>query len=457
MASAPRCFSPKRTRSSRAGRTGTLAGSRATGAQEARATQYSAGACGDPQTAAVVPAVVPAMRDWHPKALDALLGVVQDASANPKTRRQAAQKIAEFLLPKIAKKPKLIPDEHGFSISPELASAYRDIQLRLRALKPTRKIPAIAQEIEKLEARSAAILRRLEEPCPSRYGNKEAMKDAIRLGEFGELHNHETALTDVQNAEEAHLRTRLDVFRASPEAIARERCAALEDADKRFRRYRAIGGLPAPPLSRQERNELKFWRGLYPAGPKRSVSSLADGRWQNLSGFDDDGLQTDPEYLDHPFAEELLAMDGNFYPRRSKLRHRRWLEQLETTEPKKPTANEDAEDQQNPELAKARMRELEERRAAGFQLTAAETGELQTLRERDPEFAAIIDLMDLHYLNDWRREVEIARKAGLDTFGMFEQADIISWRVRDPTKFISESDAAEYWRRRNGTITVAPL
>ena len=179
---------------------------------------------------------------------------------------------------------------------------------------------------------------------------------------------------------------------------------------------------------------------------------------RNLSEIDDDGLQTDPEYLDHPFAEELLAMDGNFYPRHSKLRHRRWLEQLGTTEPKKPTPNEDDEDQQNRELlAKARMRELEERCAAGFELTAAEAGELQNLRECDPEFAAIIDLMDLHYLNDWRREVEIARKAGLDTFGMFEQADIISWRVRDPTKFISESDAAEYWRRRNGTITVAPL
>src|SRR5215472_5504954 len=99
MASAPQCFPPKRTRSSRAGRTGTLAGGRTTGAQEARATQYSAGAGKDSQTAAVTPG----MRDWHPKALEALLGVVQDASANPKTRRRAAQKIAEFLLPKVAK------------------------------------------------------------------------------------------------------------------------------------------------------------------------------------------------------------------------------------------------------------------------------------------------------------------------------------------------------------------
>jgi hypothetical protein len=71
-----------------------------------------------------------------------LFGVVQDATANPKARAKAALKIAEFLLPKAAKKPKVIPDEHGFSISPNLASAYREIQRELRALMsgPARKI-----------------------------------------------------------------------------------------------------------------------------------------------------------------------------------------------------------------------------------------------------------------------------------------------------------------------------
>ena len=52
----------------------------------------------------------------------------------------------QSILPKVAKKPKIIPDEYGFSINPNLASAYRDIQLELRALvnRPTRKIPARA-------------------------------------------------------------------------------------------------------------------------------------------------------------------------------------------------------------------------------------------------------------------------------------------------------------------------
>jgi len=65
--------------------------------------------------------------------------------ANPEVRRKVALKIAEFLLPKADKKAKIIPDEYGFSINPNLASAYRDIQLELRALVngPTRKIPAM--------------------------------------------------------------------------------------------------------------------------------------------------------------------------------------------------------------------------------------------------------------------------------------------------------------------------
>ena len=58
------------------------------------------------------PAVVPAIRDWTPQALDALFGVVQDATANPQARRKAALKIAEFLS-KAGKKAKVIPDEYG--------------------------------------------------------------------------------------------------------------------------------------------------------------------------------------------------------------------------------------------------------------------------------------------------------------------------------------------------------
>ena len=92
------------------------------------------------------------IREWNPQALDALFGVVQDAGADPKARRKAALKVAEFLLPKVGKKAKVLPDEYGFSVNPNLASAYRDIQLELRALVngPTRKIPAIAATDQKI-------------------------------------------------------------------------------------------------------------------------------------------------------------------------------------------------------------------------------------------------------------------------------------------------------------------
>jgi hypothetical protein len=109
IAIAPRCFPAKRTRS---------AGSRTTITQEALATDGSVGA----SKASQPPLLVPAIRDWNPKALEALFGVVQDATANPKARRKAAQKIAEFLLPKTPKKPKVIPDEYGFLISPDALS-----------------------------------------------------------------------------------------------------------------------------------------------------------------------------------------------------------------------------------------------------------------------------------------------------------------------------------------------
>jgi hypothetical protein len=119
----------------------------------------------DPQA----PALVPARQDWNPQALDALFGIVQDAAADPKARRKAALRIAEFLLPKSGKKAKAVADDYGFTINPKLASEYRNIQLEVRSLakQPTRKLPAVGLRILKLRARSDAVLRRL----PASDGN----------------------------------------------------------------------------------------------------------------------------------------------------------------------------------------------------------------------------------------------------------------------------------------------
>ncbi len=457
-----RCFPPKRTRSLRRGRRGALAGTAI--AQAALATGDAVGGSNGAQT----PPAVPAIRHWNPKALDALFGVVQDATANPKARSKAALKIAEFLLPKAAKKAKVIADEYGFLISPNLASACRDLKLELWALKrePTHKIPAIAEKIKRLEARFDAVRRRIEMPYPTKYGDKEAAKDLDRL--MSSLRGNGTALTEAQQAEEAHLWARYDVFRASPESIARRRREALEKVDRRFRIDRSDGDFYAPPLSRKERNELKLLRRLYPEPS------------QNLSPFEDDGFET---RRDHPFAHELPAPDGNFYPRHSKLypRHRKLppadprgytiddlaqdrkrLDQLSKARLDQTTLTpqEDAEGTQlaariaayerNPELLdEARIRELEQRRT-GSPLTASEEGELRDLRERYPEFAAVMDLMDLRYLYERTRELEIARKAGLDFDAMCQQAEVICLRLRDPSKYLHEWQARNHVRDRRG-------
>src|SRR4029077_3722627 len=104
-------------------------------------------------------------------------------------------------------------------------------------------------------------------PCPTKYGNKEADKDCARLIEFAELRDNETALTEAQVAEEAHLRARMDVLSASPESIARRRRAALEEAERRFKMYRLFREFYAAPLSRKDRHDLRLLRWLYPAEP----------------------------------------------------------------------------------------------------------------------------------------------------------------------------------------------
>ena len=393
IAVAPQSFPPKRRRSARTGHRPALAGSATTIAQEALAAAGAVAAKGS-QTLAVVAAI----RDWSPQALDALFGVVQDATANPQVRRKAALKIADFLLPKVAKKPKVVPDEYGFLISPNLASAYRDIQLELRALvnAPTYKIPAIAAKIKKLEERSDAIRRRLQVSCPTKYGNKEATNDYLRLMEFTALRDTNTAFTEAQQAEEAHLRARFDVFNTSAEAIARRRRTALEDAERLFIKSRLFGDFPAAPLSRKEQNDLELLRWLYPK-PARNLSQL-DGDWFDY----------------HPFRNELPAPDGNFYPLHSELRPAPSFEKGRSLEG-----------------PKARIYELEKRRVAE-DLTPTEEEELQDLRRRHRGIAEVVSNMNLVYDCWFDREFKLAKKAGLDIAAAIRQAEDVCLRLVNP-------------------------
>lgn len=389
IAIGPKCFPPKRRRVS------------STGAQP--------------------PTVVPQGPDWTPQALEAVFSVVQDPMADPEARRKAALKIAAFLLPKTPKKPKVRPDEYGFLISPKLASAYREIQRELWSLnkQTTRKIPSIAEAMKKLQARSDAILRRLEMPCPTTYGDREADNDITRIVELGD---NGTSLTDAEQAEQAYRWTRWAIFYARPEAVARRRREALEHA-KRHRR-----------LSAAELKELEVLQ-QYPE-PEPTLAQLERERLE----------------MPHPFWNEAPGPDGTFYPLHAFLKEvgagdeRKWLAQLREINRKKP---QDLGDHQNPELlGKWRLRDLEQRRAGGYELTASEEQELGDVREQHPEYAAIIDLMDLRYLCAWAQEVKKAKGAGVTTFAACEQADIACLRLRDETKFTTESEAEQYRRLR---------
>ncbi len=76
---------------------------------------------------------------------------------------------------------------------------------------------------------------------------------------FPRLRDDKIALTEAQDAEEAHLRARYDTFANGPEQTARRRCTALQDAERRFKM-----GLLNRKLSRKAQNDLVLLRWLYP-------------------------------------------------------------------------------------------------------------------------------------------------------------------------------------------------
>ncbi|MGC2124662.1 MAG: hypothetical protein WA652_17575 [Xanthobacteraceae bacterium] len=289
MALAPKSFPLKRVREPRTGRSGARGGD-------------------------IAPAPVSVPREWTPLTLDALFGVVQDAAADAETRRKAALKIAEFLLPKVAKKAKTLPDEYGFRVNPELAGEYRDIQLELRSLSngPTRKIPAIAAKIKKLEARSDAIRQRLQVPCPTKYRIDEAVKDYVKLAEFAQLRYDETALTETQKAEEAHRRVRFDVFAYCPEQVGRRRLSVLQDQERRSQRSRVFGDFVASSLSAKDQKEFERLRWFY---SKSSRSIFQRGEADRRETREELELS----YY-HPFKGEWPSWNGNLYPPQSKVR-----------------------------------------------------------------------------------------------------------------------------------------
>jgi hypothetical protein len=244
---------------------------------------------------------------------DALLGIVSDANASAKARRKAAAKLATYFLPKqpVNKRWRFTADECGFAINAEIAREYRAIDFELRDLKrhPNRDFPEIAQRIRKLLARIDAIHRRLQCPCPSRYGNKEISEDMIRLEMLAGKREAGIALSTEEDAEEAHRKARFDSYMEGPERTARRCRQRLEAASNLFRKNRFFKDPTPPPLSRKERSDLWLLRWLFP--PPHSEGHLS---------AEAQAPADDEQWIGHPFYDEKPAADGNFYPHDSKLR-----------------------------------------------------------------------------------------------------------------------------------------
>ena len=139
--------------------------------------------------------------------------------------------------------------------------------------------------------------RQLEVLCPTRYGYDEVARDRAKLVKFSRLRDDRKAPTETQQAEEAHVKLRYDVFATSSEPTARRHLKVLEEAEQLFRKNRFFR-FPAKPLSRIERDDLALLRRLY-SQPKAKRKIIDDEAF--------------PEIFDyHPFRDEWPSSNGNF-------------------------------------------------------------------------------------------------------------------------------------------------
>jgi hypothetical protein len=200
--------------------------------------------------------------------LEGFLRVVHDDSAAPKHRRKAALAAAQLLLPVDQNKQKwgALKDKFGIAINPAMAREYRDIKLRLEALRKgqTQAAPIVRVEIRKLEARRRVILDRVECPCPATYGVKHNMDDCYRLNHLDNKRRTGKMLTCEEDAEEAHRRIRADIYDSGPEMQARRRRKQLERLAYDEWESRVVKIAEPIEMTIRERSTLELLRRLYP-------------------------------------------------------------------------------------------------------------------------------------------------------------------------------------------------
>jgi hypothetical protein len=200
--------------------------------------------------------------------LEGFLRVAHDDSAAPQHRRKAALAAAQLLLPVEQGRHKwgALTDKFGMAVNPAIASEYRDIKLRLEALRRSeaRATPIVRVEIRKLEARGDAILDRVECPGPKTYTVKHNADDCLRLNRFANKRRTGKVLTSEEDAEEAHRQIRADVYDRGPEMQARRQRKALEQLANEERDSQLIKGEKPVRMTIRARSTLELLRWLYP-------------------------------------------------------------------------------------------------------------------------------------------------------------------------------------------------
>ncbi len=200
--------------------------------------------------------------------LEGFLRVAHDDSAAPKHRRKAALAAAQLLLPMEQGKHKwgALTDKFGIAINPAIAREYRDIKLRLEALRggQTKAAPIVRVEIRKLKTRRDAILDRVECPCPKIYGVKHHADDCSRLNLLSNKRRRGKILTSQEDAEEAHRQIRADIYDRGPEMRARRRRKQLERLAHDEWESHVVKDPEPIQMTNGERSTLVLLRWLYP-------------------------------------------------------------------------------------------------------------------------------------------------------------------------------------------------
>jgi uncharacterized protein YnzC (UPF0291/DUF896 family) len=202
--------------------------------------------------------------------LDFLLGVMHDPEVMPRQRARAARIAARYMHQPPERPVHLVEDEFGFKIDPVVAKTVRELDALLAEVvreiesreeqrkrgRPLIPYPALYENKKRLGARLREHLESIE--CPDGYGWLDLEKDEARLRELAEQRGWSKGkLRPDDDAEEAYLITRMEVYRRTPKHEAWCRITKLEQA-------RANG----KELTAAEISELDDLRAQFPTAAR---------------------------------------------------------------------------------------------------------------------------------------------------------------------------------------------